>query len=232
MATMLSMSPCVNSNDRMTRICVSILTTIGSDNGLSPRRCLTIIHYLNQCWNIVNWTHGNKLQWNLIAIQTFSFRKMYLQMSSAKWRPFCLSLDVLRQRTLSCRCVIVATLCPCRQGPCPGHQRQTFHLPPCVCDTQKRRRFHAAHHFTKHFPVTANLWWRHQMGQFSALLDLCAGNSPVRWIVPVNSPHNGQWRGALVFSLNCARINGWVNNGEAGDLRRYDVIAMWSEIMT
>ena len=44
---------------------------------------------------------------------------------------------------------------------------------------------------------------------------------------PVNSPHKGQWRGALMFSLICARINGWVNNGEAGDLRRnhahYDV---------
>ena len=37
---------------------------------------------------------------------------------------------------------------------------------------------------------------------------------------PVNSPQ-GQWRGALLFSLICARINGWVNNGEAGDLRRY-----------
>ena len=38
---------------------------------------------------------------------------------------------------------------------------------------------------------------------------------------PVNSPHKGQWRGALVFSLICVWINGWVNNGEAGDLRRY-----------
>ena len=38
---------------------------------------------------------------------------------------------------------------------------------------------------------------------------------------PVKSPHKGQWRGALMFSLICARINGWVNNGEAGDLRRY-----------
>ena len=47
---------------------------------------------------------------------------------------------------------------------------------------------------------------------------------------PVNSPHRGQWRGALMFSLICARINGWVNDGEAGDLRRhrahYDVIVM------
>ena len=37
---------------------------------------------------------------------------------------------------------------------------------------------------------------------------------------PVNFPHKGQWRGALIFTLICARINGWVNNHEAGDLRR------------
>ena len=46
----------------------------------------------------------------------------------------------------------------------------------------------------------------------------------------VNSPHKGQWRGALMFSLICARINASVNNGEAGDFRRnhvhYDVIVM------
>ena len=36
-----------------------------------------------------------------------------------------------------------------------------------------------------------------------------------------NAPHKGQWRGALVFSLICAWINGWVNNRLAGDLRRY-----------
>ena len=38
---------------------------------------------------------------------------------------------------------------------------------------------------------------------------------------PVNSTHKGQWRGALVFSLICPWINDWVNNREAGDLRRY-----------
>ena len=47
---------------------------------------------------------------------------------------------------------------------------------------------------------------------------------------PVNSPHKGQWRGALMFSLICAWINGWVNNREAGALRRhrthYDVTVM------
>ena len=69
-------------------------------------------------------------------------------------------------------------------------------------------------------------WWRHQMETFSALLAICAGNSPV----PVNSPHKGQWRGALMFYLICVWRNDWVNHREAGDLRRYrahyDVIVM------
>ena len=78
-----------------------------------------------------------------------------------------------------------------------------------------------------HLSFVRNIsWWRHQMGAFSALLALCAGNSPV----PVDSPHKGQWRGALMFSLICVSINGRVNNREAGDLRRYhghyDVILM------
>ena len=47
---------------------------------------------------------------------------------------------------------------------------------------------------------------------------------------PVNFPHKGQWRRALMFSLICVWINDWVNNRGAGDLRRYrshyDVIVM------
>ena len=67
------------------------------------------------------------------------------------------------------------------------------------------------------------------METFSALLALCA------WIhrPPVNSPHKGQWRGALVFFFISAWIKGWVNNlnnREAGDLRRhYDIIVMNSD---
>ena len=53
-----------------------------------------------------------------------------------------------------------------------------------------------------------------------------------RW--PVNSPHKGQWRGALMFSLIFAWMNGWVNNGDAGDLRHhrahYDVNVLHSWI--
>ena len=50
---------------------------------------------------------------------------------------------------------------------------------------------------------------------------------------PVNFPHKGQRHGALIISLICARINGWVNNDEAGDLRRHcahndvTVMQMW-----
>ena len=59
---------------------------------------------------------------------------------------------------------------------------------------------------------------------------------------PVNSPHKGQWRGALMFSLICVWINSWANNRKAGDLRRYRVLydvsvmivtagqALWSTI--
>ena len=71
-----------------------------------------------------------------------------------------------------------------------------------------------------------NSWWRHQMETFSALLTFCAGNSPVTDEFPTQS----QWRGPLKFSLICVWNNSWVNNGDAGALRRhyahYDVIVM------
>ena len=66
----------------MTHICVSKLSSVGSDNGLSVPS-----HYLNQCWNIVIWTLRNKF--------IFSSKKMHLKMSSGKWRPFCLGLNEL-----------------------------------------------------------------------------------------------------------------------------------------
>ena len=86
--------------------------------------------------------------------------------------------------------------------------------------------------------VTNRSLWRHQMETFATI---CVGNSPVKLPLykyhrrpsTVNSPHKGQWRGALMLSLICAWINDWVNNGEAGDLIRhrahYDVtIMLWS----
>ena len=75
-------------------------------------------------------------------------------------------------------------------------------------------------------PNLCSTWWCHQIETFFALLPF------VREVhrPPVNYPHKGQWRGALIFHLICVCINGWVHNREAGDLRRhrahYDVILM------
>ena len=69
-------------------------------------------------------------------------------------------------------------------------------------------------------------WWRHQLKHFPRYWPFVRGIHRS----PVNSPHIGQWRGALMFSLICTSINSGVNNGDAGDLRRhrahYDVIIM------
>ena len=59
---------------------------------------------------------------------------------------------------------------------------------------------------------------------------------PWVWKLCPCSPHKGQRRGALMFSLICAGINGWVNNRKAGDLRRhrvhYDVTVMrWHDLI-
>ena len=79
---------------RVTHICVSRLTIIGSDNGLSPGRRQAIIW--TNAGNLLIGPRGTNFSEILIGIQTFSFKKMHLKMSSAKWRPFCLGLNVLR----------------------------------------------------------------------------------------------------------------------------------------
>ena len=73
-------------------ICAGNLTIIGLDNGLSPARRQAII-----------WTNirilligalGTNFSEILIEIATFSFKKMYLKVSSVKVRPFCLDLNL------------------------------------------------------------------------------------------------------------------------------------------
>ena len=70
-------------------------------------------------------------------------------------------------------------------------------------------------------------WWRHQMETVSALLAICAGNSPVSGEFPAQRPVTR----ALMLSLIYARINSWVYNRKAGDLKRHpthcDVIVMF-----
>ena len=82
---------------RAMHICVNKLTIIASDNGLSPGRRQAIIWNNSGILSIgLVGTNFNEI---LIEILTFSFKKMHLKVSSAKWRPFCLGLNVLRTRS-------------------------------------------------------------------------------------------------------------------------------------
>ena len=81
---------------RATHICISNLTIIGSDNGLSPGRRQAIIWTNAQLLSIGPLqTYFNE---NLIKIQQFSLKKMHMKMSSAKWCPSCLGLNVLKEK--------------------------------------------------------------------------------------------------------------------------------------
>ena len=77
----------------MTHVCVSKVTIIVSDNGLSPGRRQAIIW--SNAGILLIEPLGTNFSGILIEIHTFSFKKMHLKMSSGKWRPFCLGLNVL-----------------------------------------------------------------------------------------------------------------------------------------
>ena len=161
-----------------------------------------------------------------IEIHTLLFKKMRLKIYFTKWRPFCLGLDVL-----------------IGSGSHQHHQtgdlwkaslfssiKSNFVCIKVVAVVNWKPIYFVIFIFqtwllcrVTHWNGNDKMitWWRHQMETFSALLAIC-----------VNSPHKGQWRGALMFSLICVWINGWINNREAGDLRRnrahYDVTVMRS----
>ena len=84
---------------RVTHMCVSKQTILGSDNDLSADRRQTII-----------WTNagillidplGTNFSEILIEIYTFSFKKKHLKMSSRKWRQFCLGINMLNDCNLN-----------------------------------------------------------------------------------------------------------------------------------
>ena len=88
---------------RVTHICVGKLTIIDSDNGLSPGRRQAIIWTNNGILLIGSLgTNFNEIS---IGIQTFSFKKIHLKMSSAKWRPF-----FSRSQCVNVRANLVMTL--------------------------------------------------------------------------------------------------------------------------
>ena len=103
---------------RATHICVNDQTIIGSDNGLSPGR-----------HQAITWTNdgilligplGTNFSEILIEIQTFSFKKMRLKVSSAKWRPCYLGLNVLNICTTTHRVKIKMSYCQHLTSHCTG----------------------------------------------------------------------------------------------------------------
>ena len=81
----------------MTHICVGKLTIISSDNLVA---WTAPSHYLNQCWNIVNLTLGNKLQWNTnrnlyIFIQENAFENVVWKMVAILSRPQCVKNECM-----------------------------------------------------------------------------------------------------------------------------------------
>ena len=86
---------------RVTHICVSKLSILGSDNCLSPGRRQANIWTNAGILSI--WPLGTNFSEIFIEINTFFFKKMHLKMSSGKWRPFCLGLNVLIKQNCALR---------------------------------------------------------------------------------------------------------------------------------
>ena len=104
---------------RVPHVCVGRLTITGSDNGLSPGRRQDIIR--TNAVILLIGPLGTNFSENSIEILAFSFTKMRLKVSSAKWRPFCLGLNVLKTERLG---IYSALLGSCSE--CWWHNRKQF----------------------------------------------------------------------------------------------------------
>ena len=125
-----------------------------------------------------------------------------------KWRPFCLGLSVIIDSRWPQ--VIMATFYVWTSKLSEGYIFRFCSLG----QTPKHDDVIKWKHFPRYWPFVRGIHWS-----------------------PVNSPHKGQWRRALMFSLICAWINGWVNNRKAGDFRRHrthyyvSVMVFWSTLL-
>ena len=128
---------------QVTHIRVGKLFIIGSDNGLSPGRRQAII--LINAGILLIWTLGANVSEISSGIHTFPFKKMHLKMSSAKWQPFCLGLNVLIWRR-----VPADLRCHDPQVACHQHVGHSWHIPTwlhhqdsCRCQCQAISNHHA-----------------------------------------------------------------------------------------
>ena len=169
---------------------------IGSDNDLSSGRRQAII-WTNAGILFIQ-TLGTNFSEILSEIHAVSFNKMHLKMSSAKWRQFCLGHNVLRAITYSTTA--------------PKGNRELDRYETTV--TEKQAACYVLGYTIQVHNIHDDvIKWKHLPRYWPFVRGIHRS--------PVNSPHKGQWRRALMFSLICVWINGWVNNREAGDLRRH-----------
>ena len=120
----------------MTHICFSKLTIIGWDNGFGAWPVLS--HYLNQCRNIVSWTPGNKIKWNINQIYTFSSKNTF---EMGKWPWQCtttcldnsteLQMEKIHQASSGCRDMGSASLAAtCLPACLPARQPEPWQQYP------------------------------------------------------------------------------------------------------
>ena len=176
----------------MTHICVSKLTIIGSDNGLSPGRHQAFI-----------WTNAGILlilTWGQISVKScakfiyiiYVYKKMHLKMSSAKWRQFCLGLNMLTNR--------VAYFTWWR------HQMETFSALLAICAGNSR----VTGDFPAQRPVTR---------RFDVFFDLRLNKrlSKQSWDCWLETPSRLLWRHSNVRSwdgwITCSVAPSGNNNG-------------------
>ena len=213
---------------QVTHICVGNLTIIGSDNGLSPGRRQAII-WTNAGISSIepDGTNCNEIS---IEIHTFSFKKMHLKRSSRKWRPFCLGFNVLNHELTGPSVFTSSWLRPCavsNRYKVAESSTMAAHIFPATATNLSKGKYHDDVIKWKHFPR----YW-----------PFMQGNSPVNGEFPTQRPATRTFDVFLICAWikDCvkiemlviwdARINGWVNNRDAGDLRRrrahYDVTVM------
>ena len=185
----------------MTHICVSKLTIIVSDNGLSPGWRQAII-WTNDGILLIRPLRTNFSE-ILIEFYTFSFKKIDLKMSSEKTpailsRPQCVKFRGVivisalkfadsRTRRLGQNNVIRFYFRHYKFDPnvlhCSSISERLWILNIYIFATNQLK-----HHLSHDLYVCMITiypqgwlsfpWWRHQMEAYSALLALCAGNSP------------------------------------------------------
>ena len=189
----------------------------GSDNGLSPDRQQAIIR---TCIGILLIEIILTIFMEIaIIMQHFHTRKaiqICLQNGSASLWPQNVSIESRNYRKITSTCALSKRIemftIPghmssklCRRGPHECEENSCTIICALILYVAKSTMCRHEHddvikwkHFPRNWPLVRGI---HRS--------------------PVNSPHKGQWRGALMFSLICVWINGSVNNREAGDLRRY-----------